>query len=152
MVRPVDVISPGASRGIGAELAYQLAAQGARLALAARDASRLETVAGRCQGLGAEVVCIPTDVTDPDQCRSLVERTVEAYDRVDTLIGDVRALPRMPGVDRIHLPGEPEWHTKEHRTRTGIPLPPALFAELQGLATKYQVDQVLAPLTTPHVP
>jgi len=73
-------------------------------------------------------------------------------DRMDKLIRDVRSLPRMPGADRIYLPGEPEWLAKEQRTRTGIPLPPALFAELQGLATKYQVDQVLAPLTTPHVP
>jgi LDH2 family malate/lactate/ureidoglycolate dehydrogenase len=73
-------------------------------------------------------------------------------DRMDKLIRDVRALPRMPNVDRIYLPGEPEWLNKEQRTRTGIPLPPALFDELMGLAKQYQVDQVLTPLTTPHVP
>jgi len=73
-------------------------------------------------------------------------------DRMDKLIRDVRALPRMPGVDRIYLPGELEWLAKEQRTRTGIPLPRALFEELMGLAEKYQVDQVLQPLTTPHVP
>jgi LDH2 family malate/lactate/ureidoglycolate dehydrogenase len=73
-------------------------------------------------------------------------------DRVDKLIADVRALPRMPGVDRIYLPGEPEWLTKEERTRTGIPLPPALFEELLGLGRKYGVTQALEPLTTPHVP
>ncbi len=72
-------------------------------------------------------------------------------DRVDTMIRDVRGLPRMPGVERIYLPGEPEWLTKEHRTRTGIPLPPALFDELKGLAKKYKVDQTLEPLTTPTV-
>lgn len=73
-------------------------------------------------------------------------------DRMDKLIADVRNLPRMPGVERIYLPGEPEWLAKEQRTLTGIPLPPALFAELQALAKKYKVDQLLAPLTTPHVP
>ena len=73
-------------------------------------------------------------------------------DRVDTLIADVRALPRMPGVDRIYLPGEPEWLTKEERLRTGIPLPRVLFDELRGLATTYRVDQALEPLTTPSVP
>ncbi len=73
-------------------------------------------------------------------------------DRMDKLIRDVRALPRMPGVDRIYLPGEPEWIAKEQRTGTGIPLPPALFEELMGLAKEYQVDQVLQPLTTPYVP
>jgi LDH2 family malate/lactate/ureidoglycolate dehydrogenase len=73
-------------------------------------------------------------------------------DRMDKLIRDVRALPRMPGVDRIYLPGEPEWLNKEQRTHAGVPLPPALFEELMGLAKKYQVDQVLQPLTTPYVP
>ncbi len=73
-------------------------------------------------------------------------------DRVDQLAADVRALPRMPGVDRISLPGEPEWLTKEQRTRTGIPLPRALFDEIKGLAATYQVHQVLEPLTTPAVP
>ncbi len=73
-------------------------------------------------------------------------------DRVDKMIADVRALPRMPGVDRIYLPGEPEWITKEQRTRTGIPLPPALFDELKSLAKKYQVSQDLEPLTTSTVP
>jgi len=78
---------------------------------------------------------------------------VEGFlDRVDDLIGRVRALPRMPGVERIYLPGEPEWLTKEHRTRTGIPLPPALFDEIKGLAATYQVNQALDPLTTPTVP
>jgi len=73
-------------------------------------------------------------------------------DRVDKLIADVRALPRMSGMDRIYLPGEPEWLTKEERTRTGIPLPPALFEEVMGLGRKYGVTQVLEPLATPHVP
>ena len=68
------------------------------------------------------------------------------------MTGEVRGLPRMPGVERIYLPGEPEWLAKEQRKRTGIPLPPSLFDELKGLARKYQVDQVLEPLTTPHVP
>ncbi len=72
-------------------------------------------------------------------------------DRVDTLIGDVRGLPRMPGVDRIYLPGEPEWLTKEERLRTGIPLPRALFDEMRGLAGTYRVDQALEPLPTPAV-
>ena len=45
------------------------------------------------------------------------------------------------------------WGSTYLAIRVGVQeLPPALFAELQGLATKYQVDQVLAPLTTPHVP
>lgn len=78
-----------------------------------------------------------------------VDRFLE---RMDEMIVRVRELPRAPGVDRIYLPGEPEWLTKEERIRAGIPLPPTLFAELQALAETYRVDQVLEPLRTPTVP
>ncbi len=49
------VILTGASRGIGEQLAYQLAAQGARLALAARHAETLEAVAAACRERGGRL-------------------------------------------------------------------------------------------------
>ncbi len=82
------VILTGASRGIGQELAIQLAGQGAKLALAARDVPRQEAVAERCRALDGKALCIPADVSEREQCRKLVERTVEAYGRVDTLINN----------------------------------------------------------------
>ena len=48
----------GASKGIGAELARQLAAKGAKLVLAARNEQELESVAGECRKLGASVVSV----------------------------------------------------------------------------------------------
>jgi short-subunit dehydrogenase len=82
------VIVTGASAGIGEELALQLAAAGAYLSLAARDAGRLEAVADACRSRGARVLVVPTDVGDPEQCRLLVERTLEEYGRVDTLVNN----------------------------------------------------------------
>jgi len=86
------VILTGASRGIGRALALLLAQQGAWLALAARDRANLEDVAQSCrqrgQAAGAKALALPTDVSDQDQCRRLVERTVEAYGRVDTLVNN----------------------------------------------------------------
>jgi short-subunit dehydrogenase len=82
------IILTGASSGIGRALAHELAGQGAWLALAARDAARLEAVAAECRGRGAQAVVIPTDVVDEAQCRALVEKTVEAYGRIDTLINN----------------------------------------------------------------
>src|SRR5260370_550572 len=49
------VILTGASGGIGEQLAYQLAAQGARLALAARHAETLEAVAAACRERGGRL-------------------------------------------------------------------------------------------------
>jgi short-subunit dehydrogenase len=82
------VIVTGASRGIGEQLAYQLAAQGARLALAARHVEILETVAAACREWGGKAIAVPTDLTDEAQCRELIERTVAEYGRIDTLINN----------------------------------------------------------------
>jgi NAD(P)-dependent dehydrogenase (short-subunit alcohol dehydrogenase family) len=82
------VVVTGASAGIGAELARQLAAGGAWLALAARDADRLEAVAAECRALGGRAVAVPTDVAEEAQCRALVERAVAEFGRLDTLVNN----------------------------------------------------------------
>jgi short-subunit dehydrogenase len=76
----------GASAGIGKALALQLAHQGAKVAIAARRAERLEEVAADCRASGGEALVVPTDVTDEAQCKALVEKTVAAFGRLDTLI------------------------------------------------------------------
>jgi short-subunit dehydrogenase len=86
------VILTGASRGIGRALAYLLADQGAWLSLAARDEASLEEVTQRClrrgASVGAKALALPTDVSDQAQCQRLIERTVETYGRVDTLVNN----------------------------------------------------------------
>ncbi|MEE9466417.1 MAG: SDR family oxidoreductase, partial [Candidatus Neomarinimicrobiota bacterium] len=83
-----SVIITGASSGIGAELARQLAAQGARLALAARRTELLEQVADDCVQLGGEAVAIPTDVTVRENCAALVDRTVDVFGGIDMLVNN----------------------------------------------------------------
>lgn len=80
------VVVAGASAGIGKELALQLARQGAKVAIAARRAERLEEVAAECRPLGGEALVVPTDVADESQCKALVERTVLAFGRLDMLV------------------------------------------------------------------
>ncbi len=82
------VLLTGASSGIGAELARQFAADGARLALAARDAERLESVATECRALGADALVVPGDVGIETSCASMVERTVAHYGRLDILVNN----------------------------------------------------------------
>ena len=75
----------GASSGIGAETARALAAAGARLALGARRVERIEALAAE---LGDGHVAAPLDVTDPESCRSFVERAASAFDKLDILINN----------------------------------------------------------------
>jgi LDH2 family malate/lactate/ureidoglycolate dehydrogenase len=53
---------------------------------------------------------------------------------VDTLVRDFRASERMPGVERITVPGERSEETRVARARGGIPLAPALMRGLDRLA------------------
>jgi short-subunit dehydrogenase len=82
------VILTGASTGIGEALAHELATQGGWLALAARNAEKLEIVAADCRSRGGRALVVPTDVTDESQCQALVEQTVSEYGRIDTLINN----------------------------------------------------------------
>jgi short-subunit dehydrogenase len=78
----------GASKGIGAELARQLAGKGAKLVLAARNAKELEAVAQECRKLGAAVVTVKADVAEERDCQALVAGAVLAYGRLDTLVNN----------------------------------------------------------------
>ncbi len=82
------VVITGASSGIGRAMALQLAGEGAWLVLAARDAQRLESVAAECRSRGGRALVAPTDVSQESQCRSLIEQTVSAYGRIDTLVNN----------------------------------------------------------------
>ncbi len=81
-------IITGASSGIGEALAYELAAQGAWLALAARRLDQLETVAAKCRDLGGKAIAVACDVSQQSDCDQLVQQTVTAYGRVDTLVNN----------------------------------------------------------------
>lgn len=78
----------GASGGIGEELAVQLAAAGAKLALAARRAEELERVAARCRALGADVLLRVTDVTQHSECIALVHDAVARFGRLDVMVNN----------------------------------------------------------------
>jgi short-subunit dehydrogenase len=82
------VVITGASTGIGEELALALAARGTHLVLAARNGEALARVAKRCEERGARALAVPTDVADPEACRHLVERAVEAFGGVDALVNN----------------------------------------------------------------
>lgn len=78
----------GASKGIGAELARQLAAKGAKLVLAARSEKELEAVAADCREAGASVVCVRADVAIERDCQAIVAGAVLAFGRLDTLVNN----------------------------------------------------------------
>ena len=85
------VIITGASKGIGAELARQLAAKGAKLVLAARSEKELEDVAADCRKAGASVVTVRADVAIERDCQTIVSGAVVAFGRLDALVNNAGA-------------------------------------------------------------
>jgi short-subunit dehydrogenase len=85
------VVVTGASEGIGRAFCIALAPQRPRLVLAARNVERLETVSEECRRAGAEVLAVPTDVTDEGQCRSMVQAAVARFGGIDVLVNNAGA-------------------------------------------------------------
>ena len=69
-------IVTGASSGIGAATARELARQGARVVLAARREDELNARALEIKNMGGVALAVPTDVTDQEQLARLVEQIV----------------------------------------------------------------------------
>jgi short-subunit dehydrogenase len=82
------VVITGASSGIGKALCLALAEQRPRLVLAARDQAALEAVAESCAAKGADTLVVPTDVSSPEACRALIEKTVERFKALDVLVNN----------------------------------------------------------------
>lgn len=76
----------GVGPGLGREIALAFAREGAVVVLAARTASFLDEVAAEIEAMGSRAVPVPTDVTDPEACRRLVDTTVARLGRVDVLV------------------------------------------------------------------
>jgi len=78
----------GASSGIGEATARALAAQGARVAVAARRLERLERLASEIGGDGHTALAIQSDITDQAQAIAAVDRTVDELGRLDIVVNN----------------------------------------------------------------
>jgi 3-oxoacyl-[acyl-carrier protein] reductase len=79
-------IIAGGSRGIGRATALALAAEGCRVAIAARDAEQLEVARQAVEGEGVEVLAVPADLTSAQDAERLVAQTGERFGRIDILV------------------------------------------------------------------
>jgi NAD(P)-dependent dehydrogenase (short-subunit alcohol dehydrogenase family) len=86
----VAIVS-GVGPGMGRAIALELAGAGADLVLGARRASSWEPVVAEIEGLGRRAVGVSADITDPDDCRSLVEAAANGLGRLDVLVNNAFA-------------------------------------------------------------
>jgi NADP-dependent 3-hydroxy acid dehydrogenase YdfG len=100
-LRGTVALVTGASSGIGEATALALAAHGASVALVARRADRLEQVAGRIRDAATGGAALPlgADLSDRQQARQAVERTVSELGRLDILVNNAGLMLLGPAVD-----------------------------------------------------
>ncbi|MEU9806553.1 SDR family oxidoreductase [Mycobacterium sp. NPDC050853] len=79
-------IVAGASSGIGAAAATELAGRGFPVALGARRVDKLTELVEKIQADGGEAVAFPLDVTDADSVKSFVGQSIDALGEIDLLI------------------------------------------------------------------
>ncbi|XP_075480680.1 11-beta-hydroxysteroid dehydrogenase A-like [Primulina tabacum] len=83
------VVITGASSGIGESVAYEYAKRGACLVLAARREKSLQEVAEMARELGSpDVVVIRADVSKVEDCRRVVDQTMNHFGRLDHLVNN----------------------------------------------------------------
>ena len=98
-------IVTGGSTGIGRAIALELAGAGAAVTVAARRPEELNRAADQIESAGGRALAMPTDVLDPAQAQSLVERTVERFGAVDILVNNAGAAPFIANFEDVRLEG-----------------------------------------------
>ncbi|KPK26119.1 MAG: hypothetical protein AMJ66_12065 [Betaproteobacteria bacterium SG8_40] len=94
-VKDQVVVVPGGSRGIGCALAEGFAARGAQVIIAGREAGTLEKTAGEISTGPKPVKPVVCDVAKPEDIARLVESTLSAFGRIDTLVSVAGVNKRM---------------------------------------------------------
>ena len=89
----------GASSGIGAATALALAAEGAAIGLVPRRKDRLDEVAEQIVGAGGRAVPVAADITKRQHAFAAVQRVVEHFGRLDTLVNNAGVMLLGPVAD-----------------------------------------------------
>jgi NAD(P)-dependent dehydrogenase (short-subunit alcohol dehydrogenase family) len=99
------IVLSGVGPGLGRALGEQAALMGADLILVSRTERRLEKMAAVVREHGRRALVVPTDITDEDSRRRLVDAALEEFGRVDCLINNAFGIPPMDPVTTLELDG-----------------------------------------------
>ena len=82
------IVITGASSGIGAAAAAQLARRGATVCLVARRADLLDEVVAGITAEGGKAMAYPADLTDPESTAALIEQILADHPTIDVLVNN----------------------------------------------------------------
>ena len=99
------VVVTGASSGIGAHAARQMAEHGATVCLLARRADELEHVRDRITSVGGMAHIYPVDLVDAEAADAVIKQLLADHRRIDVLVNNAARSIRRPiteSLDRVH--------------------------------------------------
>ena len=82
------VIITGASSGIGRALAFEMASRGAVVVIAARSVDSLKNMEAELHSGGHKALAVQADVSREEDCKAIVNATIEKFGRIDVLINN----------------------------------------------------------------
>ncbi|MBO7544516.1 MAG: SDR family oxidoreductase [Bacteroidales bacterium] len=82
------VIVTGASSVLGLAAARLFGSLGAKVVMAARSLEKMQELSGSVSADPAKVLCVKADVSVEEDCKALVEQTVERFGRIDILVNN----------------------------------------------------------------
>ncbi|MGM0496845.1 MAG: SDR family oxidoreductase [Bacteroidota bacterium] len=82
------VIITGASSGIGEACVYDYAEKGHKVVMAARNKQKLMDIQSDLAKSGKEVLAVPTDVSKEEDCKNLIDQTIQKFGKIDILINN----------------------------------------------------------------
>jgi LDH2 family malate/lactate/ureidoglycolate dehydrogenase len=124
----------GDYKGYALSLIIALLAGSLNRAAVGHDIFDFNKELGRATNTGQSIVALSVEAFAP---------VAEFKRSVDTMVRTLRQSERLPGVERIWLPGEQSHEKRLDRMKNGIPLPPSLKKSLDELAKELGVEPLL---------
>jgi short-subunit dehydrogenase len=93
------VIVTGASSGIGEAIAREFASLGSKVVLAARSEEKLIKITEELKQHNSNIVYIKTDVSNEENCKNLIDRTLEIFNKIDILVNNAGISMRASFLD-----------------------------------------------------
>lgn len=82
------IIITGASSGIGLACVREFASKGAKIAMAARSIETLKEIEEELKSKGVDIISVQTDVSIEEDCKNLINKTIQHFGKIDILINN----------------------------------------------------------------